>query len=159
MLMNLATVLRVVIAILFLLLVGFGAPLMDMPLSLLAWTLVLFMAYVDLWCLRRMRAATRGTKALLSELMALSSAGAIMLASMILSLAQRDLRWVDGALLLVFGYIAWRCRTVIDHLRAGTEPAPRTSALDDSGRMVRDLRARLRDGADDRGTRSDPGAN
>lgn len=143
MLTNIATVLRVVIAVLFLLVVGFGAPLMDMPVALMAWLLVLVMSYVDLWCLRRMRRATKGTRALLSEAMVLVAAGSMLLASMSISLINGTARTTDLLLLAVVAYMAWRGRIVLRHLDAGTEPAPRVSGIEDSRRMISDLKTNL----------------
>lgn len=140
MLTNAATILRVIIAILFLLLVGLGAPMMQMPMALAAWALVLIMAYVDLWCLRRMRSATRGTRALLSEAMALTAAGSILATSIALSAMNGTSRPVDAVLLVVILYFAWRGRVVLRHLRAGTEPAQPVSGIEDSRRMISQLK-------------------
>lgn len=140
MLTNAATILRIIIAILFLLLVGLGAPMMRMPMALAAWALVLVMAYVDLWCLRRMRAATRGTRALLSEAMALTAAGSILSTSIALSAMNGTSRPVDAILVVVILYFGWRGNVVLRHLRAGTEPPRPVSGIQDSRRMLTQLR-------------------
>lgn len=140
MLTNAATILRIIIAILFLLLVGLGAPMMQMPMALAAWALVLVMAYVDLWCLRRMRAATRGTRALLSEAMALTAAGSILSTSIALSAMNGTSRPMDAILVAVILYFGWRGKVVLRHLRAGTEPPRPVSGIQDSRMMLTQLR-------------------
>jgi hypothetical protein len=143
MMTDIATALRTVAAVLFLLLVGFGAPLMDMPLALAAWSLVLVMSLVDLWCLRRMRRATRATRALLSEAMILVAAGSTLATSVALSAVNGETGAADLALLAVVAYLAWRGWVVARHLRRGTEPAPRVSGIEDSRRMIAGLRSQL----------------
>jgi hypothetical protein len=140
---NLTTIVRSALAFAFLLMVGFGAPLMKLPESLLAWTLAAGMALVDLWCLRRMRAATPGGRALLSEIMVLSAAGAILLVSATLSMAQRQPQIGDFAMIAIVVYLALRLRVVLRHLRNGTEPAPRRSGIQDAKRMISETKARM----------------
>jgi hypothetical protein len=143
MMTSIATFMRTTIALLFLLLVGFGAPRMEMPLALVAWLLVLLMSYVDLWCLRRMRSATKGTRALLSEAMALVATGSVLATSLALSLLDRGANTGDLLVTGIVAYVVWRGSVVIRHLRAGTEPAHSVSGIEDSRRMIVQLRRSL----------------
>lgn len=140
---GIATFLRTTIALLFLLLVGFGAPRMEMPLAMAAWLLVLLMSYVDLWCLRRMRSATRATRSLLSEAMALVATGSVLVTAIALSALDRELKTGDLMLAGIIVYVGWRGIVVLRHLRAGTEPAQSVSGIQDSRRMVAELRRSL----------------
>jgi len=143
MMTDIATALRATAAVLFLLLVGFGAPLMEMPLALAVWGLVLLMSMVDLWCLRRMRRATRATRALLSEAMILVAAGSTLATAVTLSAMNGESHAADVPLIAIVAYMAWRGWIVARHLRRGTEPAPRVSGIQDSRRMITQLRESL----------------